>query len=68
MADRVWVFDCRGRDVPPVMVVHARCLEIAVREANHRFEKIWPRKEFPGAWVDLSSGREEEDRGYLFVQ
>ena len=41
MADRVWVFDCHGRDVPPVMVVHARCLEIAVREARHRFERIW---------------------------
>lgn len=67
MAKKVFAFDCKGRGVPPVMIVHARCLEIAKREARHRFEKTWPVDEFPGAHVNLASGREEEDRGYFEV-
>ena len=67
MAEKVFVFDCKGRDVPPVMIVYARCLEVAVREARHRFEKTWPVEEFPGAQVNLASGREEADRDYFQV-
>ena len=67
MSDRVWVFDCYGRDIPPTMIVRAKCLEVAVREARHRFKKTWPAREFPRARIDLHSGREEEDRGYMFV-
>ena len=67
MATRAFVFDCKGRDVPPVLVVHARCLEIAVREARHRFTKNWPDEEFPDARVDLESGREDRERNYFQV-
>lgn len=67
MAKKVFVFDCEGRGVPPVMVIHARGLEIAKREARHRFERHWPEDEYPNAYVDLLSGREEEDRGYFMI-
>ena len=51
---KAFVFQCRGRDVPPVMVVHAKGFEIAQREAVHRFEKLWPADQFKDARIDAS--------------
>ena len=51
---KAFVFQCKGQGVPPVMVVHAKCFEIAQREAVHRFEKTWSDDEFEGADIDIS--------------
>ncbi|GLQ26156.1 hypothetical protein [Sulfitobacter pacificus] len=64
---KAFVFDCRGRDVPPVMVVHAKCFEVAKREAVHRFERTWPRKEFKGACIDVSRAEIEPAEKYFDI-
>lgn len=62
---KAFVFDCRGVGVAPIFVVHAKCLDIAVREARHRFQKVWgDDDEHPGALIDLSSAREEPAENY----
>ena len=65
---KAFVFQCRGRGVPPIMVVHARCFEIAQREAIHRFEKLWPADEFKGARIDVSRADIEPAEKYFIQQ
>lgn len=62
---KAFVFKCRGKGVPPVMVVHARCFAIAQREAAHRFERTWPDDEFDGAFIDVSTAKIEPDEKYF---
>lgn len=62
---KAFVFQCKGRDVPPVMVVHAKCFEVAQREAVHRFEKNWPDDEFPCARIDASRADVEPAEKYF---
>ena len=62
-----FVFRCRGVGVPPVMVVHAKCFEIAQREALHRFEKTWPQDQHIGAEIDASTAEIEPAEKYFQI-
>lgn len=62
--EKAFVFKCRGVGVAPIMVVHAKCFEIAQREAIHRFEKTWPTSEFKGAAIDASQAEIDPDEKY----
>lgn len=64
---KAFVFKCRGVGVPPVMVVHAKCFDVAQREAVHRFEKTWPKDEFTGAWIDASTAEIEPAEKYFMI-
>ena len=62
---KAFVFQCKGHGVAPVMVVHAKCFEIAQREVVHRFEKTWPADVFEGAYIDASRADIEPAEKYF---
>jgi len=64
---RAFVFNCRGKGVAPIFVVHAKCFDIAQREALHRFKRTWPEDEHKGAEIDISRADVEPADKYFRI-
>lgn len=64
MSKRLYEFDCSIGGEKRKFFVRARCLEIAIREARHRFRRQFSEDDM--GKIDLSSGAISEDRRWEF--